>query len=77
MKKKGVSYYNVHSLCGNVVDGVLKYSMQKMSYDNVSCVLIAFKNFENVMKNPNFQSNIASNCETIPENYDFYELTSS
>lgn len=73
-KKRGVSYYNVHSLCGNIVDGILKYSMKKMSYDNVSAVIIAFKNFEYVMKDPNFASYTADQCDMIPEAYDFYEL---
>ena len=48
--------------------------MKKMSYDNVSAIIIAFKNFENVMKDPNFVSYTADQCEMIPEAYDFYEI---
>lgn len=36
---------NVNELCGESVDRVLRLAMQKESYDNLSVVLIAFKNF--------------------------------
>ena len=42
-------------MCGIITDGIIKYSMQKHSIDNVSVIFIAFKNFELKMKDPNFE----------------------
>ena len=36
--------------------------MEKNSVDNVSVIFIAFKNFENKMKDPNFEYTYNSNC---------------
>ena len=46
---------NMHTTCGNVVDMILRLSMLRKSYDNVTCIMVAFKdllynnnsNFEN------------------------------
>ena len=75
-KKPGIVYLDIQSLCGNIAEGLLRYSMRRLSTDNVSTVLIAFKNFENDMKNPNFTSNINDRCAIIPESYDLSETTS-
>jgi hypothetical protein len=53
-KKKGVVFNDIRELCGKITDGIIKYSMQRQSIDNVSVIFIAFKNFENKMKDPNF-----------------------
>ena len=36
---------DVHSLCGKVVDYVLKAAMSRKSFDNVTCLIVAFKDF--------------------------------
>ncbi len=53
-KKQGKIINDIHPFCGQVTDAIIKYSMEKNSVDNVSVVFIAFKNFENKMKDPNF-----------------------
>ena len=75
-KKTGTVYFDIQSLCGNIAEGLLRYSMKKLSTDNVSTILIAFKNFESDMKNSNFTSNISDRCLIIPESYDLSEITS-
>ena len=54
-KKRGQVYDNIHELCGKITDAIIKYSMEKNSVDNVSVIFVAFKNFENKMKDPNFE----------------------
>ena len=44
--------------------------MEKNSIDNVTVTFIAFKNFENKMKDPNFEFKNATKCKLFPENYD-------
>ena len=44
--------------------------MEKNSVDNVTVTFIAFKNFENKMKDPNFEFKNATKCQLYPENYD-------
>ena len=48
--------------------------MEKNSYDNVSVIFVAFKNFENKMKDINFQSPLQTKCQEWPENYDLSEM---
>ena len=47
--------------------------MEKKSSDNVSVIFIAFKNFEQKMKNPDFEYNFSSNIK-FKEIPDFYDL---
>ena len=70
-KKKGEVHNDIRTLCGKITDGIIKYSMQKKSNDNVSVIFIAFKNFENKMKDPDFE--YVSNIKTkqAMEQYDF------
>ena len=71
-KKAGVIFKDIHALCGQIVDAIIKYSMEKNSEDNVTVIFVAFKNFENKMKDPNFEykgNNII--CRMIKEDYDF------
>ncbi len=70
-KKKGVVFNNLGELCGKITDGIIKYSMQRQSIDNLSLIFIAFKNFENKMKDSNFE--YTSNVKTLhlKEQYDF------
>ena len=70
-KKKGEVIPDIHSFCGKITDAIIKYSMEKNSVDNVSVIFIAFKNFENKMKEPDFE--YVSNAKTrfVIEQYDF------
>ena len=64
-KKKGEVHNDIRELCGKITDGIIKYSMQKQSVDNVSVIFIAFKNFENKMKDPNYVYQPRSKCQEI------------
>ncbi len=70
-KKKGQTHDDIRALCGKITDGIIKYSMQKKSADNVSVVFIAFKNFEKKMKDPDFEYEAFANTKIIKEKYDF------
>ena len=70
-KKRGQVINNIHELCGKITDAILKYSMEKDSVDNVSVIFIAFKNFEDKMKDPNFEYTYNAKCiESEVEEYD-------
>ena len=70
-KKKGEVHNDIRELCGKITDGIIKYSMQKQSIDNVSVIFIAFKNFENKMKDPNFEYTANAKTRPAKEQYDF------
>ena len=70
-KKKGEVYNDINELCGKITDGIIKYSMQKQSIDNVCVIFIAFKNFENKMKDPNFVYTANAKTRYAKEQYDF------
>ena len=70
-KKKGEVHNDIKELCGKITDGIIKYSMQKKSADNVSVIFIAFKNFENKMKDPNFEYTGKATTKISREQYDF------
>ena len=70
-KKKGVIIQDIRDLCGKIVDGIIKLSMQKQSIDNLSVIFIAFKNFENKMKDPNFEYTSKTTTKISREQYDF------
>ncbi len=72
MKKKGQNINSVHAFSGNIVDSIIYKSMAKLSTDNVSAIFIAFQNFENVIKNSDFEydkNNIK--CEFIGNEIDY------
>ena len=71
LKKKGKIIDNIHSFSGNIVDSVIKKSMAKLSTDNVSAIFIAFKNFENKMKDDEFQYKEEPQCKFIGNEIDF------
>ena len=50
--------------------------MQNKTSDNVSVVFIAFKNFENKMKDPDFEYTAFAKPKNIKDKYDF-SLTNS
>ena len=70
-KKKGVIINDIREFCGKIVDGIIKLSMQKQSIDNLSVIFIAFKNFENKMKDPNFEYIPNARTRYVKEQYDF------
>ena len=45
--------------------------MEKNSVDNVTVIFIAFKNFENKMKDRNFEYRENNICRIIKDDYDF------
>ena len=45
--------------------------MQEKTKDNVSVIFIAFKNFEDKMKDPDFEYKAFAKCTTIKDKYDF------
>ena len=58
---------NMNTTCGNIVDMVLRAAMLRKSYDNVTCIIIAFKDLL-------FGNNIKNEKESnMKEHYDFYE----
>ena len=70
-KKKGQVHSDIRSLCGKITDAIIKYSMQEKTKDNVSVIFIAFKNFEDKMKDPDFEYKAFAKCTTIKDKYDF------
>ena len=44
--------------------------MEKNTVDNVTVTFIAFKNFENKMKDPNFEFKSSTKCQLMQDNYD-------
>ena len=48
--------------------------MDRMSYDNITAILISFKNFENAMNDPNFVANIDNKVGLLPEKIDCYDI---
>ena len=57
-----------------ITDAIIKFSMEKNSVDNVSVIFIAFKNFENKMKDIDFEYNQKTKCKVWNENYDLSDM---
>ena len=70
-KKKGQIHDDIRTLCGKITDGIIKYSMQNNTADNVSVIFIAFKNFEKKMKDPDFEYETFAKTQCIKDKYDF------
>ena len=71
-KKKGNTFQNMHSLSANIVDSVIKYSLVKLSADNVTCIFIAFQNFKDKMIDEDFEyiNDKNSECKYIANEID-------
>jgi serine/threonine protein phosphatase PrpC len=71
-KKKGNTFQNMHSLSANIVDSVIKYSLVKLSADNVTCIFIAFKNSKDKMLDEDFEyiNDKNSECKYIGNEID-------
>ena len=72
-KKKEKSINNIHTYSGNITDAVIKQSMKKMSADNVTAIFIAFKNFEEKMKDKEFEYSNNPQCKFIEDELDLNE----
>ena len=72
-KKKDNFVNNIHIYSGNITDAVIKQSMKKMSADNVTAILIAFKNFEEKMKDKDFEYKNSPDCKFIEDEIDLSE----
>ena len=70
-KKLGEVHNDIRALCGMITDGIIKYSMQNHSIDNVSVIFIAFKNFELKMKDPNFEYVPTAKTRLVIDQTDF------
>ena len=70
-KKKGQVHDDIGALCGKITDAIIKYSMENRSADNVSVVFIAFKNFANKMKDPDFEYKAFAKTNNSKDKYDF------
>ena len=64
-------FNDIKDLYVNIVDAIIKYSMEKNSEDNVTVIFVAFKNFENKMKAPNFEYKGNNICRIMKEDIDF------
>ena len=71
VKKKGEVHNDIRELCGKITDGIIKYSMQYKTADNVSVIFIAFKNFEDKMKDPDFEYKAFAKTSYIKDKIDF------
>lgn len=49
MASKELKCKNIHLQCGIGVDMIIKSSLVRRTLDNVTCVMIAFNNFENIL----------------------------
>ena len=54
-KKQGNIIENIHKFSGDIADAVIKYSMKKLTSDNVTVIFIAFHNFHEKMMDDNFE----------------------
>jgi len=47
---EGVKAKNIHLQCGLAVDMIIKSALARRTFDNVTVVMVAFKNFEKIFK---------------------------
>ena len=62
--------YNVHEKCGIIVDFIIKSSMVRKSFDNVTCLMISLNDFVNNDENfgkINYSCNLNSNILSKPK----------
>ena len=70
-KKKGEAHDDIRKLCRTITDRIIKYGILYNSSDNFSVIFIAFKNFENKMKDPNFEYTALPKVMRVRDKYDF------
>ena len=72
-KYNGKIITNIHIYAGNLADAIIKQSMKKMSADNVTAIFISFHNFENKMKDLDFEYKNNVQCKLIEDEIDISE----
>ena len=60
---------NMNSTCGNIVDIILRLSMIRKSYDNVTCIMVAFKDLI-FGSNPNINKKKEHQTINVINSYD-------
>jgi hypothetical protein len=74
---------NIHSQSGLAIDMILKSSLVRKTLDNVTCVMIAFSNFEKIFNSEtNYNSNVNKTVNVLPlieekEKYNTNQIASS
>jgi len=46
-----IGYKNIHDFTGKACDMIMKQSLEAGSTENLTCIVIGFKNFKNFIKN--------------------------
>lgn len=46
VREKAPEKPSIHTLCGECIDAIIRYSAYKKSLDNLTAVMIAFESFE-------------------------------
>ena len=64
---------NMNTTCGNIVDMILRASMLRKSYDNVTCIIVAFKDL--LMENNSNELENENNINLKKENHGKKEKT--
>lgn len=65
-KKRGRIIDNIHKFSGEIADSVIKYSMKKLTVDNVTVIFLAFQNFLDRIQDVDFEYNYNGNlCKYI------------
>ena len=59
-------YNNIHTQCGKIVDFILKSAMVRKSFDNITCLIIALKNFDKIEKSNSLSEIIPQKVTSIP-----------
>ena len=69
-KKANQKFDNIHELCKLITDAIIKFSMEKKSFDNVTVIFIAFENFKKKMEDINFEFKPKAHCVEYPDEFD-------
>ena len=78
--KQQASANTIHAKCGKAVDLIIKSAMMRKSFDNVTCLLVAFKDIksllsQNAKKNNTVNSKIVAKSTSFKEYKGNYELS--
>ena len=69
-KRKTETFNDINKLCGNITDAVIKYSLKKLSVDNVTVIFISFQNFKEKMGEADFEYSNNIECKFIEDEID-------
>lgn len=62
--KENYKTKNIHLQSGMAIDMIIKTSLVRRTLDNVTCVMIAFSNFEKLFKSENNSNNTNTNSSS-------------